>query len=111
MNRDSSDPDLAPSCRIFSFSEGCDRSEMTARSVRVRLGGVEFCSPTPMETWTEMDIALCCAVSGPDIQCRAVVVSCDDDGAGAFQVCLAFVNMDRAASEALTQWSRARPEN
>ena len=111
MKRDSRDPELAPTCRIFALSSASDRVEMTARSVRVCSGGVEFRSPAPLETWIEMEIALRCAVSGPDVRCRAVVVSCDADGEGAFQVCLAFVNMDRAATRALSEWSRPRPNN
>ena len=67
---------------------------LPGNSVRLRKNGIEFRSNTPIAQWTEMVITLQ-TPSTPRIQCTGVVVACDGNRHGGYQVAMLFTSVSR----------------
>lgn len=67
---------------------------LPGNSVRLRKNGIEFRSNSPIPQWTEMVITLQTPTT-PRIQCTGVVVACDGNRHGGYQVAMLFTSVSR----------------
>lgn len=77
------------------------RLELSADSVAIRKGGIEFSSPMPFNPWTEMTIALQSPRDGSRIQCSGVVIACTGSKHTGYYVSLVFTNLSKQAQTRL----------
>jgi hypothetical protein len=78
------------------------RLELSADSVVIRKGGIEFRSPMPFNLWTEMTVALQSPRDGSRIQCSGVVIACTGNKHAGYYVSLVFTNLSKQAQTRLT---------
>lgn len=67
---------------------------LPGNSVRLRKNGIEFRTNSPIPQWTEMVITLQTPTT-PRIQCTGVVVACDGNRHGGYQVAMLFTSVSR----------------
>jgi len=78
------------------------RLELSAESVVIHKGGIEFRSPTPFNTWTEMTVALQSPHDGGRVQCSGVVIACSGNKHAGYHISLVFTGMSRQAESRLS---------
>jgi|SRR5271154_4943857 len=76
------------------------RLELSAESVTVHKGGIEFRSPTPFNEWTEMTIVIQSPREGK-LHCSGVVIGCSGNKHTGYRVSLVFTNVSRQAQAQL----------
>src|SRR5450432_2193542 len=77
------------------------RLELSAESISVHKGGIEFRSPTPFNEWAEMTIAISSPHDGGTLQCSGVVVGCSGNKHTGYRVSLVFTNVSKQAQTRL----------
>ena len=77
------------------------RLELSAESVVIHKGGIEFRSPTPFSPWTEMTLALQSPHAESRVQCSGVVISCSGSKHTGYHVSLVFTGMSKNAQSRL----------
>ena len=73
---------------------------LSPESIVIHRGGIEFRSPTPFSSWTEMTLTL----QAPDnerIRCSGVVVSCTGNKHVGYHVSMVFTGLSEQAQEQL----------
>ena len=70
-------------------------------AVRIRRSGIEFRSPTPIPTWTEMTVSLQSPGEGTRVKCTGIVVACDGNRHAGYAVSMVLMNLSRQAQERL----------
>ena len=88
------------------MESGGSRVDIAGDHVQLRKNGVEFWSPTPVELWTEMTVAM--GPSGDCLQKRGsgVVVCCDGDRHRGYRVNVLFLEW---VPELGHSWKTAKP--
>lgn len=81
-----------------------ERLSLSHDSVVIHKSGIEFRSPTPLTTWTEMTVELATRESGR-VNCTGVVVACSGNKHTGYHVSMIFTNMSRQAQTRLTRMS------
>jgi hypothetical protein len=71
-------------------------------SVLIRKNGIEFHSPIPFPTWTEMTLALQSPQDGAKVNCGGVVIACSGNRHSGYQVAMVFTSMSRQAEARLS---------
>ncbi len=71
-------------------------------SVLIRKNGIEFRSPTPFPTWTEMTLTLQSPQDDAKVNCAGVVVACSGNRHSGYQVAVVFTSMSRQAQARLS---------
>jgi len=62
-------------------------------AVVIRKNGIEFLSPRPFPTWTEMTLRLQSPLDDAPVDCNGVVVSCAGNRHSGYQVALVFTGL------------------
>ena len=78
------------------------RLTLSEDSVVIHRGGIEFRSPAPFATWTEMTIALRSRDNGV-VNCSGVVISCSGSKHSGYHVSMVFTGMSKQAQARLNQ--------
>jgi hypothetical protein len=76
--------------------------KLPTQAVRIRRNGVEFLSPTPFPTWTEMTVCLQSAAESCKVRCTGVVVECNGNRHTGYLVSIVFMNLSRQSAEQLS---------
>jgi hypothetical protein len=71
-------------------------------SVVIRPNGIEFLSPTPFPTWTEMTLALRTPLDNAKVHCTGVVFACSGNRHTGYQVAMVFTGLSRQAQARLS---------
>lgn len=80
------------------------RLTLTHEAVAIHKSGIEFRSPTPLSTWTEMTVELQTRENGR-VNCTGVVIACSGNKHTGYHVSMLFTNMSRQAQTRLTAMS------
>ena len=83
------------------------RLSLSHEAVFIHKNGIEFRSPTPFNTWTEMTVELQTPDNGR-VNCTGVVISCTGNKHAGYHVSMIFTEMSRQAQTRLHQMSAAR---
>jgi len=94
-----------------AVSQGAIRNQLTVEgrqesltlspdSIVIHRGGIEFRSPTPFSSWTEMTLTLQSPQHGR-ILCSGVVVSCTGNKHVGYHVSMVFTGLSEQAQEQL----------
>jgi hypothetical protein len=70
--------------------------ELSADAVTLRKSGIEFRSPTPINPWTEMTVALQ-SPRGSLLRCHGVVVACLGNKHTGYHVSMVFTGLTKQA--------------
>jgi hypothetical protein len=80
------------------------RLALSHEAVVIHKSGIEFRSPTPFTTWTEMTIELK-RRDNRSVHCTGVVIACNGNKHTGYHVSMVFTNVSRQAQSKLTQMS------
>jgi hypothetical protein len=78
------------------------RLTLSEDSVVIHRSGIEFRSPTPFTTWTEMTLTLRARDNGA-VNCSGVVISCSGSKHTGYHVSMVFTAMSKQAQARLSQ--------
>ena len=70
-------------------------------AMRIRNNGIEFRSPTPIPTWTEMTVTLTSPQDGKKVRATGVVVDCQGSRHIDYSVSLVFMKVSKQSQERL----------
>jgi PilZ domain len=70
------------------------RLELSADTVVIHKGGIEFRSPTPFSPWTEMTVALQ-PPGGSRLHCHGVVIACSGNKHAGYHVSMVFTSLTK----------------
>jgi hypothetical protein len=82
------------------------RLTLSEDSVVIHRGGIEFRSPSPFSTWTEMTLALRSRENGV-VNCSGVVISCSGNKHTGYHVSMVFTGLSRQAQARLNQMAQS----
>ncbi len=77
------------------------RLELSAEKVVIHKSGIEFRSPSPFHTWSEMTIILQSPQDGSKVNCAGVVIACNGNKHTGFNVSMLFTGLSRQAQARL----------
>jgi hypothetical protein len=83
------------------------RLELSAESISVHKGGIEFRSPTPFNEWTEMTVAIASPRDGSKLQCNGVVIACSGNKHTGYRVSMVFTSLSKQAQTQLISMARS----
>lgn len=83
------------------------RLELSDEEVVICRGGIEFCSPTPFNSWTEMTVTLQSPRDGGRVQFSGVVIACSGNKHTGYQISMVFTGMSRQAQSRLSLMARS----
>jgi hypothetical protein len=101
--------------KISSSTFGNDNLTIQAReahltlnedSVVIHRGGIEFRSPAPFATWTEMTLTLRAPDNGT-LNCSGVVISCSGNKHTGYHVSMVFTGVSKQAQARLDQLAQS----
>jgi hypothetical protein len=75
-------------------------------AVLIHRGGIEFRSPNPFPTWTEMTLSLRSQDNGV-VNCSGVVISCTGNKHAGYHVSMVFTGMSKQAQARLNAMSQS----
>jgi len=75
-------------------------------AVLIHRGGIEFRSPQPFNTWTEMTVSLRAPDNGV-INCAGVVISCSGNRHAGYHVSMVFTSLSKQAQARLNALSQS----
>jgi hypothetical protein len=101
--------DSADSFQKVTVEGRQSRLELSYEDVVIHKSGIEFCSPTPFNPWTEMTLALQSPRDGSRVQCSGVVVACSGTKHTGYQISLVFTGISRQALSRLSVMARSGP--
>jgi hypothetical protein len=81
------------------------RLELSTDSVAIRKNGIEFRSPTPFASWTEMTLTL--SSPGGKLNCTGVVVNCSGNKHLGYRVSMLFTSLTKQAQAQLNVMARS----
>ena len=82
------------------------RLTLSEDSIVIHRSGIEFRSPTPFATWTEMTLALRARDNGM-VNCSGVVISCSGSKHTGYHVSVVFTAMSKQAQARLSQMAQS----
>jgi hypothetical protein len=77
------------------------RLSLTPNSVTIRRNGIEFRSPKPFSTWTEMTLTLQSPRDNGTVRCSGVVISCTGNKHAGYHISMVFTSLSRQAQARL----------
>jgi len=80
---------------------------LLAEKVSVHKNGIEFCSPTPFNEWSEMTVSLQSPFDGSRVSCHGVVVACTGSKHTGYHVSMLFTSLTPAAEKQLGAMARS----
>jgi PilZ domain len=84
-----------------TFAAGQARLELSADAVVIHKGGIEFRSPTPFNSWTEMTVSLQLPRECGKVQCSGVVIACSGNKHAGYHVSMVFTGLSKQAQTRL----------
>jgi hypothetical protein len=81
-----------------------ERLTLSHEAVVIHKSGIEFRSPMPLTTWTEMTVELATRENGR-VNCTGVVIACAGNKHTGYHVSMIFTNISRQAQTRLTRMS------
>ena len=78
------------------------RLSLSPDSVIIHKNGIEFRSPSPFATWTEMTLTLQSPPDHGTVHCSGVVISCSGNKHTGYRVSMVFTSMSKQAQARLT---------
>lgn len=78
------------------------RLVLSPGSVILHKSGIEFRSPTPFSTWTEMTLTLQSAGGNGRVNCNGVVISCTGNKHSGYHVSMVFTSLTKQAQARLS---------
>ena len=82
---------------------------LPAQAIRFRKNGIEFCSATPIQKWTEMNVDFRSPRDSKKVHCTGIVVDCIGSRHTGYLVSMVFMNLTRQAQERLSQLAFTQP--
>jgi hypothetical protein len=67
--------------------------ELSADTVSIHKGGIEFRSPKPFHEWAEMTVSLQSPLDGSKLSCNGVIVACAGNKHTGYHVSMVFTDM------------------
>ena len=98
---------LESSANSVSVSGRQSALELSADQVSVHKTGIEFCSPTPFNEWSEMTITLQSPLDGSQVSCHGVVVACAGNRHSGYRVSMLFTSLTPTAERQLGDMARS----
>ena len=80
---------------------------LLADKVSVHKSGIEFCSPTPFNEWSEMTVSLQSPFDGSRVSCHGVVVACAGSRHSGYHVSMLFTSLTPTAEKQLGAMARS----
>ena len=80
---------------------------LCADKVSVHKSGIEFCSPTPFNEWSEMTVSLQSPFDGSRVSCHGVVVGCAGSKHSGYHVSMLFTSLTPQAEKQLGAMARS----
>ena len=81
--------------------------ELGADKVSVHKSGIEFCSPTPFNEWSEMTVSLQSPKDGSHVSCHGVVVACAGSKHSGYHVSMLFTSLTPTAEKQIGAMARS----
>ena len=81
--------------------------ELCADKVSVHKNGMEFCSPTAFNEWSEMTVTLQSPNDGSHVSCHGVVVACTGSKHSGYHVSMLFTSLTPTAEKQLGAMARS----
>lgn len=78
------------------------RLALSPDAVVIHKNGIEFRSPTPFASWTEMTVALESPRDDGKVHCTGVVISCTGNKHAGYNVSMVFTGMSKQAQARLS---------
>jgi hypothetical protein len=78
------------------------RLTLSPDAVVIHKNGIEFRSPTPFASWTEMTVALESPRDDGKVHCTGVVISCAGNKHAGYHVSMVFTGMSKQAQARLS---------
>ena len=75
---------------------------LSAQAVRIHKNGIEFRSPSPLDTWVEMTVELESPQATRKLECSGIVVSCAGTRDTGYVVSMLFTGMNPQSQEQLS---------
>ena len=75
--------------------------ELSADTVVIHKGGIEFRSPAPFNPWTEMTVSLQSPGDGGKVHCAGVVIACAGNKHTGYHVSMVFTDLSKQAQARL----------
>ena len=83
------------------------RLELSADAVVIHKNGIEFRSPTPFNSWTEMTVAMQAPHGGGKLNCHGVVISCAGNKHTGYHVSMVFTSLTKQVQTRLNSMARS----
>ncbi|HEX5397743.1 MAG TPA: PilZ domain-containing protein [Verrucomicrobiae bacterium] len=83
------------------------RLELSADTVVIHKSGIEFRSPAPFNTWTEMTVAIQPPRGGGKLNCSGVVISCTGNKHTGYHVSMVFTSLTKQVQTRLNSMARS----
>ena len=83
------------------------RLELSADTVVIHKGGIEFRSPTPFNPWTEMTVALQPPGGGARLHCHGVVIACSGSRHAGYHVSMVFTSLTKQVQTRLNSMAHS----
>lgn len=97
---------IGPSQEPVTVSARQTRLSLSNDAVVIHKNGIEFRSPAPFTTWTEMTVELQSADNG-NIHCAGVVIACTGNKHTGYHVSMIFTSLSKQAQARLTMMAYA----
>ena len=81
--------------------------ELSADTVVIHKGGIDFRSPAPFSLWTEMTVTLQSPGDGGKVQCAGVVIACAGNKHTGYHVSMVFTDLTESAQARLDTMARS----
>src|SRR5208283_1251370 len=81
--------------------------ELSADTVVIHKGGIDFRSPAPFNLWTEMTVSLQSPGDGGKVRCAGVVIACAGNKHTGYHVSMVFTDLTKQAQERLNTMARS----
>jgi hypothetical protein len=75
---------------------------LATQAVRIHKNGIEFRSPSPLDTWVEMTVELESPHATRKLECSGIVVSCAGTRDTGYVVSMLFTGMNSQSQEQLS---------
>jgi PilZ domain len=80
---------------------------LSADTVVIHKGGIEFRSPTPFNPWAELTVALQPPGGGERLHCHGVVIACSGNKHAGYHVSVVFTSLTKQVQTRLNSMARS----
>jgi len=89
-----------------TFQARQTRLDLPAHMVAIHKNGIEFRSPVPFSSWTEMTVSLSSSREG-HLHCSGVVVNCSGNKHSGYRISMLFTSLTKQARAQLHALARS----